>query len=493
MLFHLSGKMVTPFTPQPQRGQPFHSRSISAKIWQISHLEDAMLIRFGIRNHLSIRDYQEISLVASKLKDAESGLIEPTSNTVDKAQSTTRSPIRLLPVLALYGANASGKSTMLHGLHCFVRFISNSHKQGDADDRTPYQPFLLDDGSSSAPATYDADIIIGDTRYHYGYSIDDKRVLSEWLYAYPIVAARQTRSVLFHRNIENEDVFYFGKSLRGENRQIAKLVRPNSLFLSAAAQNSHEQLSIIYDFFRNSFARRTENSQTSLGSISSQLKKHFGDDEDQKKSALRFLTAADIGITDMNFSSVPIDEKAKAFISEFELLVKRHISSEAVEVEKENSLRVELLHAGADGKSHKIPLNLESAGTISLLKLLGPALTRLINGGVLVVDELNTTLHPLVSRELIRLFSDPESNPGQAQLLFSTHDTNILSGNLLRRDQIWFAEKDGDGASHFYSLAEIKVRSQANLEAGYLAGQFGAVPYFGLGELIQANVEQGDE
>ncbi|GFZ96617.1 hypothetical protein GCM10011408_16260 [Dyella caseinilytica] len=195
----------------------------------------------------------------------------------------------------------------------------------------------------------------------------------------------------------------------------------------------------------------------------------------------------------MNFSSVPIDEKAKAFISEFELLVKRHISSEAVEVEKENSLRVELLHAGADGKSHKIPLNLESAGTISLLKLLGPALTRLINGGVLVVDELNTTLHPLVSRELIRLFSDPESNPGQAQLLFSTHDTNILSGNLLRRDQIWFAEKDGDGASHFYSLAEIKVRSQANLEAGYLAGQFGAVPYFGLGELIQANVEQGDE
>ena len=122
----------------------------------------------------------------------------------------------------------------------------------------------------------------------------------------------------------------------------------------------------------------------------------------------------------------------------------------------------------------------ESAGTIALLGLLGPLLKRLKEGGVLLIDELNSTLHPLISRELIRLFSRAETNPGKAQLLFSTHDTNLLSNKILRRDQIWFAEKDEQGATHIFSLAEIKVRSSENFESGYLHGRFGAIPFLGV-------------
>jgi uncharacterized protein len=447
-----------------------------------------MLIRFGIKNHLSIREYQEVSLVATKLKDVESGLIAPMSGLSAGDVSTHgRAQLKLVPVVAVYGANASGKSTLLDGLRFFVNFIRTSQTRGDSEDGVPHHPFLLDENSRDEPSVYDADIVIDETRFHYGYAINGKRILSEWLYSYPLGSLRQTRSVLFHRDSTSDEEFHFGKSLRGENKQISRLVRGNSLFLSAAAQNAHEQLIPIYEFFRKKVIRISDQGPSNPAAVSTQLQDYFGEDTVRRAAAIKFLKAADVGVSDMNFSKVQVPSKAKAFMEDFGVLMKRHLEGESFPEVKSEIPNVDLMHAGIAGKSYKISMAHESAGTVSLLKLLGPALARLADGGVLLVDELNTTLHPLVTRELLRLFSSPESNPGRAQLLFSTHDTNVLAGKLLRRDQIWFAEKDSEGASHIYSMAEIKVRGGDNLEAGYLAGRFGAIPYFGSTELTRLN------
>lgn len=453
-----------------------------------------MLVRFGLKNHRSIRDYQEISLVATKLRDNEGGLLSPIDElpAADNAASA-RALFRIVPIVALYGANASGKSTVLDGLRFFSTFIKSSQTRGDASDGVPHHPFLLDETSQNEVSTYDADIIISETRFHYGFTINREVVTSEWLYSYPVNAARQARTVLLHRDIGNEEQFYFGKGLRGENKQISRLVRPNSLFLSAAAQNAHEQLTPVYDFFKEKLSWRSDHSHGSDRAVSEELKNFFGKNEAQRNIAVNFLKAADIGVLSMDFSRIPIPEKAIKFSEDLNALMKRHWDPNFPDEPLSEMTKVNLAHAGEEDKSYKIPLEDESAGTKSLLQLLGPTLNHLTHGGVLIVDELNTTLHPLVTRELISMFSTPSINKGKAQLIFSTHDTNVLAGKALRRDQIWFAEKDRVGATHIYSMAEIKVRKDENLESGYLAGKFGAIPYFGSLNLPPSEANSDEE
>ena len=429
-----------------------------------------MLLRFGLENHRSIRDYQEISLVATKLKDREAGLLPLSSD------SSLGDPLSVVPVVALYGANASGKTTVLEGLRFFVDGIVSSHSDRNAGDRTPYLPFMLDDDSREKPARYDADFVLDGVRYHYGYSLDGKRILAEWLYSIPVSGARKVKSVLFQRDSDESEEFYFGKSLKGENRQIAKLVRSNSLFLSAAAQNSHPQLTPLYKFFSEKVTKRFTESFREL--LPEQLVTYFSQDDESMKAALTFLGAADVGIVGMDFSRVPLKEHTKKFITEFEKLMASVVDDQSFRFpNKSDQAQVKLVHRGIGSGKYELPMESESAGTISLLGLLGPLLLRLKQGGLLIVDELNSTLHPLVSRKLIELFSSHETNPVGSQLIFSTHDTNLLSSHLLRRDQVWFSEKDNEGATHVYSMAEIKVRASDNLENGYLQGRFGAVPF----------------
>jgi AAA15 family ATPase/GTPase len=448
-----------------------------------------MLLRFGVENHASIRTYQEISLVASKLKGNATGLF-PLTEGVQREPSRSLDELRAVPILALYGANASGKSTLLNAFSFFVSGIVTSHAGTSSNDRTPYKPFRLDESSRTRPSRYDADFVLGELRYHYGYALDGKRVCSEWLYSYPIRSARQTRTVLFFRDASATDEFYFGKQLKGENKQISKLVRANSLYLSAAAQNAHPQLVPIHEFFASRISQRFDASESTL--MPEQLVAYFAEDESRRALALNFLRSADIGISGMDFSKVPIEEKTRKMLEELEELLSRHMEKRADlgSGTKKERAKVELLHFGEGKRSYPITLDSESAGTISLLTLLGPTLIRLSEGGVMVIDELNSTLHPIVSRELIRLFSNPQTNPGRAQLLFSTHDTNLLSSKILRRDQIWFAEKDHEGATHIYSMGDMKVRPTDNLEAGYLAGRFGAIPFVGGERFLASNPVQ---
>ena len=438
-----------------------------------------MLLRFGVTNHRSIRSYQELVLTATTLKDSEVGLL-PVLDAEPSGESQPSKALRVVPVVAIYGANAAGKSTLLKAFDFFVSGIVQSHERTASSEGTPYAPFLLDEYSRTQPSQYDADITLGGTRYHYGYSLNGKSIVSEWLYSFPLGAGRQARTVLFHRNRDEPEEFYFGKTLKGDNKRIANLVRPNSLFLSAAAQNAHPTLSPIFEFFFHKISRRMDQVYQA-NSVDEQVAAYFWQNREGLEQLISFLQAADIGIRDIDFSKIPVPDNAKRMIQDFEFLLAKHsIDLIPEELKREERTKVRLLHVGEGGKSFPISLNYESSGTLSLLQLLGPILSRLQSGGVLVVDELNVTLHPLVARELIKLFSHPVTNPGKGQLIFSTHDTSMLTSGLLRRDQVWFAEKDMDGASTIFPLSSIKVKSTDNIERGYVNGRFGAIPLFGI-------------
>lgn len=429
-----------------------------------------MLIRFGFSNFRSIKDYQEVSFVASSITDDCGNVI-----------STDAIKEKVLPALAIYGGNATGKSNLLKALEFIKSGILGSHTRGNAAGGIPRERFLLSKSSKNEPSVFDCDFVHDGIRFHYGFSIDDEKIIEEWLYAFP----NKYKQIWFHRNLEEKEPYYFGKHLKGKNRTIESLTRDNSLFLSSAAQNNHEMLTPIYKYFQNQiefdFGR---------GSIPPHVLEGYLDDVEEREWLIKFLTSADIGIVNIKVES---NKDLKSGISKeiIDLVVKearknnKDSSAEFDEVEQANELLnmmskgVHVEHSCFDGSSVVFELDKESLGTKKLIAILGPIYDALKKGKLLVIDEIDTSMHPLLSRKLIKLFQSRETNPNFAQLLFSTHDTNLLAGGFLRRDQIWFTEKNESNATIIYPLSDIETRKGDNIENGYLQGRFGAIPFLG--------------
>ncbi|WP_028217436.1 AAA family ATPase [Paraburkholderia oxyphila] len=423
-----------------------------------------MLLRFGVENHKSVRNYQQILLTASSIKDDATRLLQSSD-----------SRVKVVPVAAIYGANASGKSTLLDALRFMQSVVRFSHTRGDATGGTAYAPFALDEVSSTRPSRYDIDLEFDETRFHYGFIVDGKKVNEEWLFAIPLNKTRKSRQTWFHRTDDGEPI-YFGKELKGENKLIEKIVRANSLFLSAAAQNAHQQLSKIYELIVAKMeVLSTDSNAVILGSA---VAKFFDEHKELEGDALEFLKVADTGISNVTYEVIEQDDQTKNFVTEFRTFLKRHSISALDEATDFPRRRASFTHKGVGGKEYRLKLDAESAGTKAILSAIGPILSALRSGGVLIIDELSNSLHPLMSRKLVGLFGDQKINVGGAQLVFSTHDTNLLCDGMFRRDQIWFAEKDREGATHFFPLTEIDVDKRDNLEKGYLNGRFGAIPFF---------------
>ena len=275
--------------------------------------------------------------------------------------------------------------------------------------------------------------------------------------------------MLFERDGEE---FEFGRNLRGRNRVIADLTRPNSLFVAAATQNGHEELSKISGFFRTI----SNDELPSRWSISD-------------SRATDFLGLIGTGIVGARVSKVDVSEKAKEFASEFASLIKRTFG-EGPEMQFDNRHpeKLELAHKGKDGAEVYFDLDDESAGTRRLVGFLVAAYLALDRGSVMIVDELDESLHTAACEALLALFMSPTANPRGAQLVATTHDTNLLRCPSLRRDQVWFTEKDGEGATHLYPLTDFRTRRGDNLERGYLQGRYGATPFSGsLADIIALN------
>ncbi len=407
-----------------------------------------MLLRFGVSNHLSIRDYQELSLSASSLKGREAGLIE----------CAAASGGRVLPAAVIYGANASGKSNLVNAMGTLCGMVLLSQIKGEPGGEVPRHPFRLDEDSPRSPSRFDIDFLIDGVRHHYGFEASDSAFESEWLYAFP----KSYRQTLFERT---GDEFRFGRELRGQNRVIAGLTRPNSLFVSAAAQNGHEQISKVFSYFRS--IRGDQNMAASEEEVSERF---TGKELDGR--VIDFLGKIDTGVIDYRLSESELSEKDLGIPQEAFALLKK-ISGP----EPPKWATIELAHRGRGDAPFYLDMERESAGTRRLLIVLDLAFRALDEGAPLFIDELNASLHTQAAEAVMQLFCSRETNPKGAQLIATTHDTNLLASPLLRRDEVWFTEKDAEGATRLYPLTDIRTRKGDNIEKGYLQGRYGGVPF----------------
>lgn len=261
----------------------------------------------------------------------------------------------------------------------------------------------------------------------------------------------------------------FGNRMPGDNRAIEGLTRKNSLFLSAAAQNNHDALSPIYHWFSQRLHIHVE-----AAFLRGHINQIVGlcSREDYRQTITRLMSSADLGICDL----LVYEEKIPPTLRPAFDAIKATVPNGSGLTMPETRADVRLVHRFG---SHTVAFEKqqESAGTLAFLGLLAPIVEALNEGGVLCIDELDASLHPLMALEIIKLFSRPAENRKATQLIFNTHDTNLLSADLLRRDQIWFTEKDLSGMSHLYPLTEFRPRKHENLENGYLQGRYGAIPF----------------
>lgn len=416
-----------------------------------------MLIQFRVENHRSLRDEQVLSLVATDQTGAHALRAEGLGEA-------------LVPVAAIYGANASGKSNVLAAISFMRRAVVDSHRRWDVDG-TPHEPFLLS-SKVSDPSLYEVDVVVDGVRYRYGFQLSPSRVEGEWLFAWP----HGRKAMWFERD---GDRFQFGKTLYGENEAIRSLTRPNSLFLSAAAQNNHATLLPIFrQFAAWQFSLTRRAGLSARGAISTVHARRL-DAQNQgadRDAILQLLREADTGIIDVR---VEVSKKDDLFVMAVG-------SDQPQQIQVQNPPTVFFRHRTVDNEHAWLPLASESAGTLALLDLAPRVIDALRSGGLLCVDELEASLHPALALRVVRMFNDTKQNSNGAQLVLTTHDTNLLGSIVgepaLRRDQVWFTEKDDSGATHLYALTDFHPRKDENLERGYLQGRYGAIPF--LGDLV---------
>jgi len=403
-----------------------------------------VLLRFRVTNFASLKDEQEISLVALDDHPELATTLVPMSKE------------RVLPAAGVFGPNASGKSNLIKAMVFGKTAVVESHQRWLPEDPIPRWPFRLDVESRSAPSEFVFEFVHGQVRYEYGFSLDDRTILEEWLFSWP----KGRRIVLFERSAMQ---ITFGASLPGPKAAIAELVRENSLFLSAAAANNQPQLRSVAAWFARWLRASPRHADFAP----------FFPMDEQTIGLLRF---ADIGVV----GAAMVDRTA----AEIELSLGWSGRKRATFEGAGEAPRQELVHQARTGSGREsLPWVWESSGTQTWLHLSHLAVLALNNGGILTIDDIGGDLHPLLTTQLVGLFQDPRTNPGGAQIIFTGHDVNLLGRHVeyrLRRDQVWLTAKDSGGATRVCPLTEyVRVRDGVDDVAGrYLQGRYGAVPFF---------------
>lgn len=424
-----------------------------------------MLLRFRATNFASIRDEQELSMIALDEHAALATVAVPLIKE------------RVLPVAGVFGPNASGKSNLIKAIDFAKMAVIESHQRWLPEEPIPRWPFRLDAGSKTAPSEFVFEFIHNQIRYEYGFALDDKAIREEWLFSWP----KGRRSVLFERTGME---IGFGASLTGHKAAIADLVRENSLFLSAAAANNQSHLRSIATWFgrwRRAAAGLPHPPPPELL-------------DDQTMGLLRY---ADIGVIGAAMVERSAEEIELSLGRTRKYRVRQAVNDENATSEEALSKaqpRFELVHqAQTVSGGETLPWAWESSGTQIWLRLSRLVTSCLRRGTILAIDDLGGGLHPLLTAQLVGLFQDRKTNQSGAQLIFTGHDVNLLGRHVeyrLRRDQIWLTDKDAGGATKIYPLTEYgRVRDGVDdVEGRYLQGRYGAVPFFDrslLADLVQ--------
>lgn len=426
-----------------------------------------MLIEFSVENFRSFKDLTVFSMVAaSKLRSRDPEVDERNLIRVEGG------PV-LLSTAAIYGANASGKSNLIDALGTMNDLVLKSAEATKQTGNIPVDGHRLSMDTMDRPTRFELVFLVQDKQYRYGFCTTPERVVEEWLYWVPT----SKEALLFHRNM---DVYRLGRGFR-EGRAIIEKTRPNALFLSVVAQFNGLIASRITTWFSDRLNVVSGLHPESLTPYT--LERYFeGEYKDQIAELIRKL---DLGIVDLRVKSHSFTRDGLSTDAPDDL---KKVQEEGRLTSRLTVTHRELMSVhpkfDSDAKvvgEEEFPFGMESDGTQKLFALAGMLVKTLAEGGILVVDELDSRLHPIMTRSLVSLFCSKETNSKGAQLVFTTQDTNMLDNTLLRRDQIWFTEKDRQGVSHLYSLAEFKepVRNDANYERNYIRGRYGAVPFLG--------------
>lgn len=419
-----------------------------------------MLLEFRVKNFRSIAEEQVFSLVAGK-------------STRGKAEYSTDTQNSIAPyavnVATIAGPNASGKSNLVKAMEFFRYFILNSFKENTIDSEIPTEPFKLDAELEESPSEFEVSFVHLEQFYQYGFVLDKKRIYQEWLYTRPKKSNTRTRT-LFNRAYNSKDKTYLWKissSIKGEKEVWQNSTRENALFLSTAAQLNATDFSAVLGWLKTHFKimniQRTELVHNSFYTAEQCLHKK------NRKDILNFIQSIDVDIIDLESREEDI-----ILPKEFLSLMKDKLPEEISTQSKFKTLELFTYHKTRNGGRKAFDFDEESDGTRAFISMSGPLIDVLKNGRTLVVDELQNSLHPLALRYIVELFMNPQLNTNGAQLIFTTHDTNIF--DTLTKDQIWLVKKGTDFSTKLIPLSDFNIRSKGAFGRAYLAGKFGALP-----------------
>ncbi len=421
-----------------------------------------MLLQFSVENFKTFSKKATLNMLSSNYyKEEDSNLIHTNNQYFN--YSLVRSAV-------IYGANASGKSKLFEALGFLKQFIFNSSKETQAKENIKVDNFKLNTVSRKKAAMFEIIFIHNDVQYRYGFEITEKRIVSEWFFYKP-----KTKEVeLFYRDYQEIDLH---KTLMKKSKSLVdnEMIRENVLFLSVAAQFNEELATNVMDWLKTLNVISGINEREFELFTIKQLEK-----PKEKRKILEFLKYADLGIDDLLITNVDVEslpenipvslkeviEKNKERVKIFgEIKTVHHVYNE--ELLKTDEIAIFSMQED------------ESSGTNKFFALSGPIIDTLENGKILIIDELDAKLHPLLVIRIISLFNSPKTNKKNAQLIFASHDTNLLKYGNFRRDQIWFTEKNRYGEVELYSLTDFKVRRDVEFEKNYIDGKYGAIPFLG--------------
>lgn len=420
-----------------------------------------MLLQFSVENFLSFKKKKTFTLKATSIKD------DPKTNIISKGR------YKILRTAAIYGANSSGKSNFVKALATMGNMVVDSVKLND-DEKLDYEPFLLSSETENKPTHFEIAYLQESIRYRYGFEYDSEKILGEWLF---IKEGNKDEEVLFIRNEEGigvADSFKEGEGLEEKTND-------NRLFLSLVAQLGGEISKKVISWFTKGYSVLSGLNATNYSGHS---KKMFVERNEICEKSINLFKELQFGFENIIIKEHEIDESA--FPKNFPFDIKQKLLKD---LEGKKTIDILTVHKKYNGKGEIIGeeyFNLEereSSGTNKLFDMTGPIFDSILKGKTLIIDELDAKMHPLISQHIIQLFNNPETNPLGAQLIFTTHDTHLLSSNLLRRDQIWFTEKDQEESTDLYSMMDIvfsdgsKPRNDSNYEKNYINGRYGAIPY----------------
>lgn len=428
-----------------------------------------MFLFFEVGNYKSIRDRACLSMSSvNYYKENELQLIDPGLPGMAGA--------RFVSAAAIYGANASGKSTLIDALETMREIVLGSSFIAPTSE-LDHRPFLLDDALKSAPTSFLISFSSDGVRYEYGFTYDARTVFEEFLRSYP----KGRRRNVFVRSSDSsvDGNTHTAITTNGDMKLpsgIEELLNDNSLLLSFIANSpkyaASNVLEPVFGWFRDglSIVRKGPRGRLDIG-YSGEILDGAGTDG-ERMLIKRLMREADAGVSDAFVVKARLSDLIEAMgvpsdSAEAREMLDGRDGSEVLKT-------VEFEHVVGDG-SVDFNIGMESDGTFQLFDLSGHIAHALANGSVLFVDEIDASLHPILVVELVRCFLDPESNPNHAQLVFTAHNQILLANGLLRRDQIWFVEK-ADGATELFPLSDFQARQGENIERGYIGGAYAAIP-----------------